>query len=43
MIFLGNSTHESVQDMRQVLGVQAARWWGGYVTRQVDMPALLAD
>jgi len=28
--------------MRQVLGVQAARWWGRYVTRQVDMPALLA-
>jgi len=28
--------------MRQVLGVQAARWWGGYVTRPMDMPALLA-
>jgi hypothetical protein len=42
MIFLGNSTHEPVQGMRQVPGVQASRWWGGYVTRQVDMPALLA-
>ena len=36
------STHEPVQIMRKVLGVQAARWWCGYVTREVDMPALLA-
>jgi hypothetical protein len=33
--------HEPVQIMRKVLGVQAPRWWGGYVTNKMDMPALL--